>query len=801
MTKPTNVVQLRNETPAALTTDDEVKAEWARVAPAMFGAYHDHGYRDAMGGAVGKVPKDFDENGRPGPLTWNKPHPKARLKRAANAGANIFIRNERDPSLDFDCKTAPVADELENVGANLAKRKGHKAPLTVRYRDNSPSSRAAQVALEDGAAPLDGWKITATEENALAALGRPPQKNDFKPGGALYGATHAFEFRGAGQLTVMEGIHPSGARLKTRGPHPATVGRDQLLRVNAADSDWLKVEIAAAFERAGCRVIGGLPPPETPGPTVRPARSACTAHEWVNQVALENVGKWAPAAFPEGGAPSPDAWRVPPEGLGRTCEEALSINPAGIRDFGQEWGEKKGYTPTDLIAKFCTIAADGEIELAGFDEDDAPLGNMPTETAARWLCSLLSLDWDAMREEDIARDFADPIPAGADIAAAEPIGSISISPFVLGDPSEIEPRSWLYGYHYIRKFLSMTVAPGGLGKSSLVLAEALAMATGRNLLGEQPLGKINVLYFGGEDPLDETVRRLTAACVHYRISPDEISGRLFVNSGRDSAIIIASEDRNGLNLSKSTVAALLRAIRENKIDLVIFDPFVAFHAVSENDNTKVAAVCRQLAMIADETGCAIEAVHHTKKPGAGQSEVSANDARGASAAIAAARSARALNAMTKDEAAKAGIETPRSFFRVDNCKANMAPPADRSTWRRLVSVSLGNGRGAIRGDSVGVVTAWTWPDPSQAITPDDIQAVQEAIAAGEWRESTQASNWAGKAIASVLRLDLADLSAKSAVRVLLRKWIDDGILKIVRRRDASRKEHAFVEVGNGGAEW
>ena len=60
-----------------------------------------------------------------------------------------------------------------------------------------------------------------------------------------------------------------------------------------------------------------------------------------------------------------------------------------------------------------------------------------------------------------------------------------------------------------------------------------------------------------------------------------------------------------------------------------------------------------------------------------------------------------------------------------------------------MKAALGNGRGAIRGDSVGVVTAWTWPDPSQEITPDDIQAVQAAIAASEWRESTQAANWAG----------------------------------------------------------
>ena len=68
--------------------------------------------------------------------------------------------------------------------------------------------------------------------------------------------------------------------------------------------------------------------------------------------------------------------------------------------------------------------------------------------------------------------------------------------------------------------------------------------------------------------------------------------------------------------------------------------------------------------------------------------------------------------MTKEEAARAGIENPRSYFRVDNGKANLAPPADKSTWRRHVSVQLGNGETIPHaGDNVGVVAAWEWPDP------------------------------------------------------------------------------------------
>src|SRR4051794_22412297 len=50
-------------------------------------------------------------------------------------------------------------------------------------------------------------------------------------------------------------------------------------------------------------------------------------------------------------------------------------------------------------------------------------------------------------------------------------GIISASPYVWREPAKLEPRRWLYGTHRIRQFTSVTVAPGGLGKSSLVIAE------------------------------------------------------------------------------------------------------------------------------------------------------------------------------------------------------------------------------------------------------------------------------------------------------------------------------------------
>jgi hypothetical protein len=540
-------------------------------------------------------------------------------------------------------------------------------------------------------------------------------------------------------------------------------------------------------------------------------------------------------------------------------EEAFSVHRDGIQDFGSE----RSFSPIGALTEFCTRNEDGTLALAERDTDGQGLNTISSDEAAHVLADRLGLNLEKLRNDEVQKDFFEPPynpdtfcdasaatirEHAADLAilkygwrrdydrlasalerrgviqrdeldrlvdresasyrrhSPEPsgvagAGKISATPFVLCDPAAIEPRRWLYGRHLIRGFLSVTVAPGGYGKSSLALAEAVAMCAGKNLLGDAPAGQARVWYWNLEDPIDEIVRRTTGACMHYQITAEHLGGRLHINSGRDTPIVIARAERNGFRLCDQTYAALHDTIRENQIDVVIIDPFVAAHGVPENDNTMINAVCRQLARLAEETACAVELVHHTRKPSAGQGEHTADDARGAGAIIAAARSVRVLNGMSKDEAARAGVKNPRQYFRVDNGKANLAPPAEGSTWRQIVSVYLGNDRGPVRGDSVGVVTAWTWPDPAAEITSDDVRAIQEAIGAGDWRESVQATDWAGKAVAAVLHLDLSEASGKAKAKAVLKALIGDGYLRVANGQDANRKNRQFVVVGKEVVQW
>jgi RecA-family ATPase len=111
-------------------------------------------------------------------------------------------------------------------------------------------------------------------------------------------------------------------------------------------------------------------------------------------------------------------------------------------------------------------------------------------------------------------------------------------------------------------------------------------------------------------------------------------------------------------ISVPVVNEVIETIRANKLDVFQVDPFVSSHRVTENDNNAIDRVAKTWARIADQTGVAIELVHHVRKTAPGQ-EITVEDGRGASALLAAARSARVLNPMAENEANSFGLESKK----------------------------------------------------------------------------------------------------------------------------------------------
>ena len=471
-------------------------------------------------------------------------------------------------------------------------------------------------------------------------------------------------------------------------------------------------------------------------------------------------------------------------------------NEIGMAIFRATSGDSEGFAVFDTWSQKST-KYDFDHCLARWEHWGS--SSPPTKIGAGTLFHLadkVSAVWrEDPRVKTAAVDEFSEVPDAYDTQRPEDQhGGLHATPFAWIDPAKIPTRKWLYDRHYVRQFVSATVAPGGVGKSSLALVEALAMTTGKPLLGVTPNEVCRVWYWCGEDPLDEIIRRVAAACLHYSITPDDIGGRLFLDSGREQQIIIGATNRNGLTIAKPVVQAVADAIRERAIDVMTVDPFVSSHRVMENDNSAIDAVVKEWCRISEHTKTAIELVHHVRKTG-GQ-EVTFEDGRGAIAFGAAVRSGRVLNSMSRDEAEKAGIDNPYRFFRIGSGKANMAPRSDRATWRELVSVPLGNGVEGGAGDFVGVVRKWQWPDPMDGLEPGAFDKVATVIRGGVWREDSRARDWAGIGIADALGLDLSEARDRARVASMLKSWIDSKALVVVERLDAKRMPKRFVEVGD-----
>src|SRR5262245_25570783 len=312
-----------------------------------------------------------------------------------------------------------------------------------------------------------------------------------------------------------------------------------------------------------------------------------------------------------------------------------------------------------------------------------------------------------------------------------PKGDAPKAPFILRpfepfDAAQLPPREFLFGKHYQRRTVSGTVAPGGTGKSSLVMVESVAMATGRNLLDEEVRERARVWYHNGEDNMLELQRRLAGICQHYNIPLAEALGDgFFMTSGNEVPLRVAETwSQVRLQTDHQLVKCITEAIGDNRIDVAILDPLVTLHSVPENNPGQMDQVIRIFTRMADGQNCAIDLSHHTRKLAPGSADdYGIDDMRGAGAVKDAMRAVRMLNVMSPRDAESAGLmELERTnYFRIDRAKANYSGPAKTATWRQFVNVDLPNG------DAVGVVTPWRFPGQDGAPpSPEKAEAERKA---------------------------------------------------------------------------
>lgn len=358
------------------------------------------------------------------------------------------------------------------------------------------------------------------------------------------------------------------------------------------------------------------------------------------------------------------------------------------------------------------------------------------------------------------------------------------------DSGPIPPREWLLGVHLCRRYVTVLAAPGGVGKTTLMLSWALSLASGRSLTRHHVHHQGKALIVTAEDGVDEMRRRFRACRMHNGFDQFDRNNLFFLClTGKGASL--SSIDERGDPVDTGAASRIEETVRRLGVDAVFIDPFVKFGGCDENDNRAVDFVMQLLVRIADRCNVGVLVLHHTRKgqATAGDPEM----ARGAKSLIDAARIALTLLPMAQDDARTMGIPEPDrpQYVRLDDAKANLAPKALKASWYRLASVALENGTDAYpNGDSVQAIEPWDPPETWDGLTDDILNLVLDDIDAGTTggERYSQANAAKDRAAWKALQIHCPD-KTEGQCKQVISTWVGTGLLYVEEYDSpASRKK-------------
>jgi len=195
------------------------------------------------------------------------------------------------------------------------------------------------------------------------------------------------------------------------------------------------------------------------------------------------------------------------------------------------------------------------------------------------------------------------------------------------------------------------IAPGGTGKTTLLLFQVIHIVLGRELFGHEVMAPGPVVILTAEDSRETLVARLRLMCTQMGLSEQE------VRTIRED-VIITDVSGKGVKLTaveKDVVvpsAQLDRLIVEIGVlhpSVVIIDPLVSFGVGESRVNDAEQGMIDAARRIRNTVRCAVIYVHHTGKENARNKTTDQYSGRGGSALADGSRMVHVLQRVTPDE--------------------------------------------------------------------------------------------------------------------------------------------------------
>lgn len=238
---------------------------------------------------------------------------------------------------------------------------------------------------------------------------------------------------------------------------------------------------------------------------------------------------------------------------------------------------------------------------------------------------------------DLPTDFSKPYPLSPTISVDE------------WDNAHAAPICIVDGWFY--EDVGVFIAPGGTGKTTFVLFEAIHIALGKPLFGSRVFNPGPVVILTAEDTREMLIARLRHISCQLPLTEDEMQ------RVRDS-IVITDVAGTGFKLTEvmrdvvrpaAIVDTLIASLRRITPAIVFIDPAVSFGVGESRVNDAEQGLIDAGRKIRNEVQCGVIYVHHTGKESARKGSIDQYAGRGGSAFADGSRMVHVLQRMEPDK--------------------------------------------------------------------------------------------------------------------------------------------------------
>ncbi|WP_373503125.1 AAA family ATPase [Aestuariivirga sp.] len=321
------------------------------------------------------------------------------------------------------------------------------------------------------------------------------------------------------------------------------------------------------------------------------------------------------------------------------------------------------------------------------------------------------------------------------------------------NPVNLAGMEYCYGQSYSYGLVSVIAAPGGMGKSTLLILRAILAAVGLKYIkarmeapgdhvdrlkalleaGEKPDDDaMGVWLWNLEDSRDNILLRVFAACTFYGIEPAVVIKSLLVNGREDRLAVAKMDESNTVRIYVPALEKVSEVIHEHGVKMLLAEPFVKTIEVNdENNNTAMSTAVEAWAKLADVEGIAVGLAHNSVKWDGKDIEVYKRNAmRGAGAIRDHVRVAEVLVPMNdREKDSSVTKDDWKRFFYIHADKENFGPNNRARFWFTFDSVEAPAHKDSRKGlpRSVGVITVASVNEDITSYSRDQVTTMLAAI--------------------------------------------------------------------------